>query len=75
MSKPALHTIPIVLEYSEKDCKKGDKWLIADIAREVAETLVPKIQKPVKATLHITYYGLLDDKHRNRGLKRKQVKS
>lgn len=75
MSKTVLHTIPIILEYNEKDCKKGDKWLIDDIARDVAKTLVPKIKKPVKATLHITYYGLLNDKHRNRGFKRKQAKS
>jgi ribosomal protein S25 len=70
-----LHTIPVLLEYNEKDCKKGEKFLIQDIANTVAAKLVPKIRKPVKATLIITYYGLLDDKHRNRGFKRKQAKS
>lgn len=75
MTKPHLHTIPILLEYPESDCKKGDSWLIKHIAKTVAGKLVPKIKKPVKATLLITYYGLLDDKHRNRGLKRKQAKS
>lgn len=75
MTDTKLHTIPVLLEYSEKDCEKGDKWLINDIARTVASKLVPKIKKPVKATILITYYGLLDDKHRNRGLKRKQAKS
>jgi hypothetical protein len=70
-----LHTIPVLLEYNEKDCKKGDKFLIEDIAKTVAAKLVPKIGKPIKATLLITYYGILNDKHRNRGFKRKQAKS
>ena len=70
-----LHTIPVLIEYNETDCKKGDKWLIDDIAKTVAKKLLPKINKPIKATLLITYYGLLDDKHRNGRQQRKQVKS
>lgn len=60
-----LHTIPVLIEYSETDCKKGDKWLANDIAKTVAEKLITKIEKPIKATLLITYFGLINDKYRN----------
>lgn len=60
-----LHTIPVVLEYTTDDCKKGDKWLANDIAKTIAEKLITKIEKPIKATLIITYFGLINDKHRN----------
>lgn len=70
-----LHTIPIALEYSESDCKRGEEWLIQDIAKDIAKTLIPIIQKPIKATLLITYFGLLDDKHRNGRRQREQAKS
>lgn len=70
-----LHTIPVLIEYNKSDCKKGNDWLVKDIANTIAEKLVPRIDKPIKATLLITYFGLKDDKHRNGRPSREQAKS
>lgn len=74
-----IHTIPILIEYSEKDCKKGRKWLVKDVAKEVAKRLKPKIKvKPNKATIVVIYNSvfeeLVNDFNRMRRQRKKQDK-